>query len=198
MREVFLDDEGREATVVVPDDQLALAIGKEGLNARLAARLTGWRIDIQSDTEFAQAEAAAAYAGGGGEDDDWSGRCAAILSNGKRCPNTALPGTRYCGVPGHQALAAKEAELPAEAPETTEPATAEEATELEPVGRIEEPGGDAAPIASDETPDPVNTDDGSPVAARPEVAPPAQVPAGIPIEVVPEDEAERRVGGDAA
>ena len=54
VREVFVDDETSEATVVVPDDQLALAIGKEGLNARLAARLTGWKIDIQSDTEFAQ------------------------------------------------------------------------------------------------------------------------------------------------
>src|SRR6266571_3780924 len=49
VREVYLDDEGKEATVVVPDDQLALAIGKEGMNARLAARLTGWKIDIQSD-----------------------------------------------------------------------------------------------------------------------------------------------------
>ena len=50
VREVYLDDDGKEATVVVPDDQLALAIGKEGMNARLAARLTGWKIDIQSDT----------------------------------------------------------------------------------------------------------------------------------------------------
>ena len=57
VREVYIDDETRDATVVVPDDQLALAIGKEGLNARLAARLTGWKVDIQSDTEFAQAEA---------------------------------------------------------------------------------------------------------------------------------------------
>ena len=64
MCEVFVDDETKEATVIVPDDQLALAIGKEGLNARLAARLTGWKVDIQSDSEFAQAEAAAAYGGG--------------------------------------------------------------------------------------------------------------------------------------
>ena len=64
VREVYLDDEAREATVVMPDDQLALAIGKEGMNARLAARLTGWKIDIQSDTEFAQAEAEAAFGGG--------------------------------------------------------------------------------------------------------------------------------------
>ena len=43
--------EQRAARVVVPDFQLSLAIGKEGQNARLAARLTGWRIDIRSDEE---------------------------------------------------------------------------------------------------------------------------------------------------
>src|ERR671932_606603 len=104
VREVYLDDEAKEATVVTPDDQLALAIGKEGMNARLAARLTGWKIDIQSDTEFAQAEADAAFAGEG-EEEEFTGRCAAILANGKRCPNAALPGSRYCGVPAHQELA---------------------------------------------------------------------------------------------
>jgi len=104
VREVYLDDEGKEATVVVPDDQLALAIGKEGMNARLAARLTGWKIDIQSDTEFAQAEAAISFGGSGGEMEDVSGRCSAILTNGKRCPNAALPGSRFCGVAAHQAL----------------------------------------------------------------------------------------------
>ena len=46
VREVLVDDENKQATVVVPDDQLSLAIGKEGQNARLAARLTGWRVDI--------------------------------------------------------------------------------------------------------------------------------------------------------
>src|SRR5690242_15430686 len=105
VREVYLDDEAREATVVVPDDQLALAIGKEGMNARLAARLTGWKVDIQSDTEFAQAEAEAAFGGGEEGGEDISGRCSAILSNGKRCPNATLPGSKYCGVPAHQELA---------------------------------------------------------------------------------------------
>jgi len=107
VREVYIDDETREATVIVPSDQLALAIGKEGLNARLATRLTGWKIDIQSEAEFAQAEADAAYAGAeAGE--EHSGRCGAVLSNGKRCPNASLPGSRYCGVPAHQALTAVE------------------------------------------------------------------------------------------
>jgi transcription termination/antitermination protein NusA len=78
------------------------------MNARLAHRLTGWKIDIVSDTEFAQQEAEAAFAGEEGEDGDVSGRCGAILSNGKRCPNAALPGSRYCGVPAHQELALAE------------------------------------------------------------------------------------------
>jgi N utilization substance protein A len=46
--------EGRTAEVIVPDRQLSLAIGKEGQNARLAAKLTGWRIDIKSETEATQ------------------------------------------------------------------------------------------------------------------------------------------------
>jgi N utilization substance protein A len=46
-----VDEATRSARVVVPDFQLSLAIGKEGQNARLAARLTGWRIDIRPDTE---------------------------------------------------------------------------------------------------------------------------------------------------
>jgi N utilization substance protein A len=117
VREVYIDDETRDATVVVPDDQLALAIGKEGLNARLAARLTGWKIDIQSDSDFAQAEAQAAFGGEGEDGEDWSGRCGAILSNGKRCPNAALPGSRYCGVPAHQALVGTEPVSPAAAEE---------------------------------------------------------------------------------
>jgi N utilization substance protein A len=53
---VFLEEdpyEGKTAVVVVPDDQLSLAIGREGQNARLAAKLTGWRIDIKSLTEAA-------------------------------------------------------------------------------------------------------------------------------------------------
>jgi N utilization substance protein A len=102
VREVLVDDESKQATVVVPDDQLSLAIGREGLNARLAARLTGWRIDIRSETEFAEEEAEGGY-----EEEAVAGRCAAILANGRRCPNAALPGSRYCGLPVHQALAEK-------------------------------------------------------------------------------------------
>ena len=45
------DEDAREAQVIVPDYQLSLAIGKEGQNARLAARLTGYKIDIKSETQ---------------------------------------------------------------------------------------------------------------------------------------------------
>src|SRR5689334_3036535 len=100
VREVLVDDDGKQATVIVPDDQLSLAIGREGQNARLAARLTGWRIDIRSETEFATEEQEGGY-----EEEQESGRCAAILTSGRRCPNAALPGSRYCGLPTHQALA---------------------------------------------------------------------------------------------
>jgi N utilization substance protein A len=99
VREVHVDDDGRQATVIVPDDQLSLAIGREGQNARLAARLTGWRIDIKSETEFAEEEHDETY-----QEEESSGRCGAVLSNGRRCPNASLPGAHYCGLDSHQAL----------------------------------------------------------------------------------------------
>jgi N utilization substance protein A len=63
VKEVRLDDQTGTATVIVHDFQLSLAIGKEGQNARLAARLTGWRVDIKSETQLAEEEA-----GYGGEE----------------------------------------------------------------------------------------------------------------------------------
>src|SRR5207248_9313030 len=165
---VYLDDEGREATVVVPDDQLALAIGKEGMNARLAARLTGWKIDIQSDTEFAQAEAEAAYGGGEEGAEDFSGRCSAILANGKRCPNTALPGSRFCGVPAHQALEGTGSDYVAGPPaEAAAQAVEDEAETVEAGGEVE--------AEAVETEEPA-------VEPAAEVSEPEEVPAGIPVE----------------
>jgi transcription termination/antitermination protein NusA len=100
VREVLVDDETKEATVIVPDDQLSLAIGREGQNARLAAKLTGWKVDIKSETEFSHEEELEYE-----EAEEADGRCAAVLSAGRRCPNAALEGSRYCGLPQHQALA---------------------------------------------------------------------------------------------
>jgi N utilization substance protein A len=196
VREVFVDDDTKEATVIVPDDQLALAIGKEGLNARLAARLTGWKVDIQSDTEFAQAEAAAAY--GGGEGEEFTGRCAAVLSNGKRCPNEALPGSRYCGLPAHQELALHDSD-------DTEPIEVQEEPaleirsdlappEAESIGPESLPEESEEPLESEAPADIVATHgpDATEIAAEegevdldvshPQVAPPDEVPAGIPVE----------------
>jgi N utilization substance protein A len=180
VREVYLDDEARDATVVVPDDQLALAIGKEGMNARLAARLTGWKIDIQSDTEFAQAEAEAAFGGGEEGAEDFSGRCAAILANGKRCPNTALPSSRFCGVPAHQALEGTGSDYVAGAPAEEAEAVAEEA---ETQDGLADPAG-VAPEASEDAG--AGADEPS-VSPEAEVAEPDEVPAGIRVEQ-PEEE----------
>jgi len=101
VREVLVDDEARQAVVIVPDDQLSLAIGKEGMNARLAARLTGWRIDIKSETTYA-AEGSEEFAN---ELEGGLPRCAAILHNGRRCPNAVVAGTRYCALPAHSDMA---------------------------------------------------------------------------------------------
>ncbi len=53
---VYVEDESKAMEIIVPDDQLSLAIGKRGQNVRLAAKLTGWRIDIKSETRQAEAE----------------------------------------------------------------------------------------------------------------------------------------------
>src|SRR5213593_1104904 len=166
VREVYIDDETKEATVVVPDDQLALAIGKEGLNARLAARLTGWKVDIVSDSEFAQQEAEAAY-GGSNEGEEFTGRCSAVLSNGKRCPNEALPGSRYCGLPAHQALALHDTP-------DTEPVVAESDPELEARADLAPPDAESiGPESVTEIPE-----ETAPLgAAEPESASADQVPA---------------------
>jgi N utilization substance protein A len=61
--DVSIDEEHRIASVTVPERMLSLAIGREGQNARLAAKLSGWRIDIRSDVSVAEAKAAAAAEG---------------------------------------------------------------------------------------------------------------------------------------
>jgi N utilization substance protein A len=181
VREVFVDDETKEATVVVPEDQLALAIGKEGLNARLAARLTGWRVDIQSDQEFAQAEAEAAFAGEEEGAGDFSGRCAAILANGKRCPNAALPGSRFCGIPAHQELASREAagetvvtatRVPGEAGEVAEPEEEQEAPVGEAAEDEQETSVAVAPEPVAEATEPEPADDEPLIEGEPEVEEP--------------------------
>lgn len=69
VKEVRLDQESGVAEVIVPDYQLSLAIGKEGQNARLAARLTGWRVDIKSESQLADEEAG--YSGEEWAEGEW-------------------------------------------------------------------------------------------------------------------------------
>ncbi|RJQ33400.1 MAG: transcription termination/antitermination protein NusA [Actinobacteria bacterium] len=62
VKEVNVDGDEHSAEVIVPDNQLSLAIGKEGQNARLAAKLTGWRIDIKSETQIQEGEDGVSHA----------------------------------------------------------------------------------------------------------------------------------------
>ncbi|MCC7106361.1 MAG: transcription termination/antitermination protein NusA, partial [Chloroflexi bacterium] len=77
--EVRTNEAEKTATVIVPENQLSLAIGREGQNARLAAKLTGWRIDIKSDVLVAAEARAAAEAAAGAEPTE-EGRPAAAES----------------------------------------------------------------------------------------------------------------------
>jgi N utilization substance protein A len=122
VREVIVDDEEKTATIIVPDDQLSLAIGKEGQNARLASKLTGWRIDIKSQAQMAEAENNMEF----GDDEGVDGQCMAVMRTGKRCPNQAEPGSRYCSIhadyveperPAAAPVAQASADEPAESPE---------------------------------------------------------------------------------
>lgn len=96
---VIVDPESNRATVIVPDDQLSLAIGKEGQNARLAARLTGYHIDIKNESLARDVLRDIPYdmpdeiSLEGGEH-----RCEYEGPTGVRCRNIARPGSRYCGI----------------------------------------------------------------------------------------------------
>ena len=106
---VIIDQNTHTANVIVADNQLSLAIGKEGQNARLAAQLTGWRIDVKN----------MAMATDQGlisllpkieeisDDDEGERICAAVTADGVRCRNHARPGSLYCGV--HEKTASKAA-----------------------------------------------------------------------------------------
>ena len=105
--QVIINDETHYATVIVPDDQLSLAIGKEGQNARLAARLTGWHIDIKSASLVSSMPISEESLIDETDDEpaeDGDSRCEYVSEGGVRCRNHARPGSRYCGV--HEAICA--------------------------------------------------------------------------------------------
>lgn len=99
---VLINEDTHTATVIVNSDQLSLAIGKEGQNARLAAQLTGWRIDIKSTEMAAGAglidDAPMAAAGMMDDLSEIDTRCIAVNADGVRCRNHARPGSQYCGL----------------------------------------------------------------------------------------------------
>jgi transcription termination/antitermination protein NusA len=129
VKEVRLDEETGTATVIVTDHQLSLAIGKEGQNARLAARLTGWRVDIKSDSMLAEE---AAY----GEQEWAEGEWVTDAESGELVWQPAEGGD---SVPA-TVFAEDDAEgLPAEGSE--EGAAAEAATEESPEGSAEPEAG---------------------------------------------------------
>ena len=108
---VLIDEEKNYAGVIVPDDQLSLAIGKEGQNARLAARLTGWHIDIKSESLAADILKNIPVAPQPVDDlidDAEPGRCQYVSEDGVRCRNQARPGSRFCGVHEQDAIDAAE------------------------------------------------------------------------------------------
>ena len=127
VREVIVDDEERNATIIVPDDQLSLAIGKEGQNARLASKLTGWRIDIKSQQQMAEAEDNMEF----GDDEGVDGQCMAVMRTGKRCPNQAEPGSRYCSIHVDYVAPEPAAKLAAAKPEIAVDAAAPDAGGVE-------------------------------------------------------------------
>jgi N utilization substance protein A len=220
VREVLVDDEKQEATVIVPDDQLSLAIGREGQNARLAAKLTGWKVDIKSETEFSQEEDELTYE----EGEEVDGRCAAVLSAGRRCPNASLQGSRYCGLPQHQALArfetnqvtvlsglsdeeiqqladqdADENELKPIVERATEAfkqseAAAQEAEEAEPVA---DEADEALELAEDTAAEAAETDDAEP-GGSPESSEQSADSAGPEADDAGPDSAEEALSQDAA
>lgn len=127
---VNVDAENNCAMVVVPDDQLSLAIGKEGQNARLAARLTGLRIDIKSTGFNSEPLLSEGEEGGVATDEQDFTLCAYVTADGIRCRNHARPGSKYCGVhAGAEEAGAQEAgagaEVAAAAVRDTETAGAE-------------------------------------------------------------------------
>ena len=100
---VIADTENQYATVIVPDDQLSLAIGKEGQNARLAARLTGWHIDIKNETLAANIMGSikplmSSKPAAKRVEEQPPKRCEYVDTDGNQCRNAARPGSSFCGV----------------------------------------------------------------------------------------------------
>jgi len=128
VKEVVVDSASVTAEVIVPDNQLSLAIGKEGQNARLAAKLTGWRIDILSGSQAMEAAAIRAEQLEQEATSQEVRQCRAITGSGARCRNKAKPGSDFCGMAAHQKLGQMIESGEADVEEVTPVENAEEST----------------------------------------------------------------------
>jgi len=144
VREVRLDDDTGTATVIVSDYQLSLAIGKEGQNARLAARLTGWRIDIKSETQLAEEESG--YAGEEWAEGEWIQNEAGEMVWQPAEGGTAVSATEWSqgaeGAEGDAAATAAPAEAPVEVEAEAAAVTEETGTEA----KVDTAGPGEAPV----------------------------------------------------
>jgi N utilization substance protein A len=136
--EVRIDEEHRIANVVVPERMLSLAIGREGQNARLAAKLTGWRIDIRSDVSVAEAaklEAAAAPAAEASAEEDTP------AASGPRVEVAAPGAAEQAAETGTEAPAKPKRRKATATPD----AASAQAPAVEPVAKSAAPDADTAP-----------------------------------------------------
>jgi N utilization substance protein A len=143
VRQVILDEDEMEAVVIVPDRELSLAIGKEGQNARLAARLSGYRIDIRSETEHA----------GGTPEDSAASAAPADAAEASTDPvvESGEPEAGVAGDVSADAASDGEAEVAATAEgdaEVGDPSAEEEAAEEQPA--TEEPAAESEAAAAEE------------------------------------------------
>jgi transcription termination/antitermination protein NusA len=122
VKEVRIDEETGTAEVIVPDYQLSLAIGKEGQNARLAARLTGWRVDIKSESQLAEEEAG--YAGEEWAEGEWVTNDSGDMVWQPAEGGEALSAQEYAAEPGGERANTDNgaSEVPAPAPPGEAPA----------------------------------------------------------------------------
>jgi N utilization substance protein A len=140
VKEVRIDESTGTAEVIVPDYQLSLAIGKEGQNARLAARLTGWRVDIKSETQLAEEEA---YANQEWAEGEWVENDAGELVWKPAEGGEGVSAEQWQAGEGGDQPEAEASETETSETETSETETSEASEPAEPV--------EAAEAASDET-----------------------------------------------
>jgi N utilization substance protein A len=154
---VDIDEEHRIASVTVPERMLSLAIGREGQNARLAARLTGWRIDIRSDVSVAEAKAAAAAQANAA-----AGQAAAAAESAATAAREAVPAAEAASAGAASADGAGEEARPKRAAKKA--ATAESASETEagPKAKVAPKATAARKTATEASPDAAGADEAKP------------------------------------